>query len=75
MYFAFLTGSELLLVLVAVIVLFGATRLPQLGQSLGQGIRNFREAVGGKDKQNSLQEGQSKQAQEPSEKTKATVEK
>lgn len=50
-YFAFLTGSELLLVLLAVVILFGATRLPQLGQSLGEGIKNFRDAVGNKDKE------------------------
>ena len=33
---------ELLIILVIVVVIFGATRLPQIGQGLGEGIRNFR---------------------------------
>ncbi len=35
---------ELLIILVIVVVIFGATRLPQLGKGLGEGIRNFRSA-------------------------------
>jgi sec-independent protein translocase protein TatA len=35
-------GSELLIILLIVIVLFGANRLPQLGGALGKGIQNFR---------------------------------
>ena len=35
---------ELLVILVIVVVIFGATRLPQLGKGLGEGIRNFRVA-------------------------------
>lgn len=34
--------SEILLILAALLLLFGATRLPQLGSSLGQAIRNFK---------------------------------
>ncbi len=37
--------SELLIILVIVIVIFGATRLPQIGQGLGEGIKNFRSAL------------------------------
>ncbi len=33
---------ELIIILVIVIVIFGATRLPQIGEGLGKGIRNFR---------------------------------
>ena len=40
---------ELLLILVIVVVIFGAGRLPQLGRGLGEGISNFREGVRGKD--------------------------
>lgn len=36
---------ELLVVLLLVIVLFGATKLPQLGRGLGEGIRNFRKGM------------------------------
>lgn len=61
MFFAFLQGSELLLVFLAIVILFGATRIPQLGDALGKGIRNFRTAIsGGDDKDKAqLQEGQS----------------
>jgi sec-independent protein translocase protein TatA len=33
--------SELLIILVIVLVLFGVKRIPQLGTSLGEGIKNF----------------------------------
>lgn len=36
---------ELLIILVIVVVIFGATRLPQIGRGLGEGIRNFRSAT------------------------------
>ena len=38
---------ELFIVLLIVIVLFGAKRLPQLGSSLGQGIRGFKRGLEG----------------------------
>ncbi|HYM60394.1 MAG TPA: twin-arginine translocase TatA/TatE family subunit [Thermoanaerobaculia bacterium] len=42
---------ELLLILIIVIVVFGAGRLPQLGRGLGEGIANFRDSFSkGKDK-------------------------
>ncbi|HEY2934084.1 MAG TPA: twin-arginine translocase TatA/TatE family subunit [Acidobacteriota bacterium] len=37
--------SELIIILVIVIVVFGATRLPQLGKGLGEGIRNFKDSL------------------------------
>ncbi len=40
---------ELLLILIIVVVVFGASRLPQLGRGLGEGISNFREGLKGKD--------------------------
>jgi sec-independent protein translocase protein TatA len=36
---------ELLVVLAIVVIIFGATRLPQLGKGLGEGIRNFRKGM------------------------------
>jgi len=36
---------ELLIILVIVVVIFGATRLPQIGDGLGKGIKNFRGAL------------------------------
>lgn len=36
---------ELLVILVIVIVLFGATRLPQIGSGIGQAIKNFKKGI------------------------------
>jgi sec-independent protein translocase protein TatA len=36
---------ELLIIVVAVALLFGANRLPQMARSLGEGIREFRNAL------------------------------
>lgn len=36
---------ELLIILVIIIVIFGASRLPQIGEGVGKGIKNFRSAV------------------------------
>ena len=41
---------ELLVILLIVIVIFGATKLPQLGKGLGEGISNFRDGLKGKEK-------------------------
>ena len=41
---------ELLIILLIVIVIFGARRLPELGKSLGQGIKNFRKSMSGEEK-------------------------
>ena len=40
-----LGATELLIVLVIVIVIFGASRLPQIGRGVGEGIQNFRRAL------------------------------
>jgi sec-independent protein translocase protein TatA len=39
--------GELMLVLVIVVVVFGAQKLPQLGDGLGKAIKNFKRAVNG----------------------------
>jgi sec-independent protein translocase protein TatA len=38
---------ELAIVLIIALVVFGPKRLPELGRSLGKGIREFRGSVGG----------------------------
>ena len=40
---------ELLLILAIVVVIFGASKLPQLGRGLGEGISNFRDGLKAKD--------------------------
>jgi sec-independent protein translocase protein TatA len=42
-----LKWTEILLILFALMLLFGTTRLPQLGQSLGSAIRNFKKGFAG----------------------------
>jgi sec-independent protein translocase protein TatA len=36
---------ELLIILVIIILIFGANRLPEIGRGIGKGIRNFKEAT------------------------------
>lgn len=36
---------ELLLILLAIVLLFGSTKLPQLGKGMGEAIRSFRKAL------------------------------
>ena len=38
-------GSEWLVILIIVMIVFGAGKLPELGAGIGKGIRNFKEAV------------------------------
>lgn len=42
--FGSLGVPELLIILVIVILIFGASRLPELGKGIGKGIRNFKDA-------------------------------
>jgi sec-independent protein translocase protein TatA len=42
---------EIAVVLIIVLIIFGPKRLPELGQSMGRGIREFRNSISGdKDK-------------------------
>ncbi len=46
----FRPGPEwLIILLVVVLLIFGAKRLPEIGSSLGRGIRTFKSAVTGED--------------------------
>ncbi|HET7744030.1 MAG TPA: twin-arginine translocase TatA/TatE family subunit [Gaiellaceae bacterium] len=40
---------EMLIILLAVLLIFGPKRLPEMGRSLGRGLRQFRESVSGID--------------------------
>jgi sec-independent protein translocase protein TatA len=42
--------GELIVILLIVVVIFGASRLPQLGRGLGEGISNFRDGLKSKEK-------------------------
>lgn len=41
---------ELIIILVIVLIVFGAKRLPDIGAGIGQGIRNFKDATSKVDK-------------------------
>jgi sec-independent protein translocase protein TatA len=69
---------EIAVVLIIVLIIFGPKRLPELGQSMGRGIREFKNSISGdKDKESSdeqrpeletsqqVQTSQSQQPQEP----------
>jgi sec-independent protein translocase protein TatA len=36
---------ELIVILVIILIIFGAGKLPQIGEGLGKGIRNFKKAT------------------------------
>ena len=45
LFFPSIGGPELLLVVLVIFLLFGATRLPQLAKALGQSKKAFREGI------------------------------
>ena len=40
---------ELVVILVIVMIIFGANKLPQIGSGLANGIRNFKKGIDGKE--------------------------
>jgi sec-independent protein translocase protein TatA len=63
---------EIVIVLVIVLVIFGPKRLPDLGRSLGRGMREFKDSVTGKDKEREELEA-AEEAAEKSEPTASTA--
>ena len=53
--------TELIIVLVIVLVIFGPKRLPGLGRSLGSGMKEFRDSVTGKSGGDDLDEDDDRQ--------------
>ena len=43
--FGNLGGGEILLILLFILIFFGAKKIPELAQGLGKGIREFRKAA------------------------------
>jgi sec-independent protein translocase protein TatA len=56
---------EIVIVLIIVLVIFGPKRLPDLGRSLGRGMREFKDSVTGHDKDELPPGGDSGSAPEP----------
>jgi sec-independent protein translocase protein TatA len=45
---------ELIILVVILVLVFGSRKLPELGRSLGSGMREFKDSVTGKDEKKSL---------------------
>lgn len=48
---------ELIIIFLIIVVLFGASKLPQIGRGLGEGIRNFKRSMGNEDETRKVEEG------------------
>jgi sec-independent protein translocase protein TatA len=47
---------EIIVVLIIVLIVFGPKRLPEMGRSLGKGIREFKNSVTGNDEEDEARE-------------------
>jgi sec-independent protein translocase protein TatA len=61
--------TELIIILVIVVVLFGASRLPEIGRGVGEAIKNFKKSTAESpeidvNKQNKPEEGQGNKGNE-----------
>ena len=63
---------EIVIVLVIVLVIFGPKRLPDLGRSLGSGMREFKDSVTGKDDDKEIESADAKPEPVAAEKSEAT---
>ena len=46
-------ASELILILIIALILFGPGKLPEIGKALGRGVRDFKDALNGIDEDKS----------------------
>jgi sec-independent protein translocase protein TatA len=56
---------EIIIVLLILLVIFGPRRIPELGRSVGQGMRNFKESVTGRDRGDEGREIEARRASTP----------
>ena len=63
---------EIAIILVIVLIIFGPKRLPDLGRSLGSGMRQFKDSVTGKDDDQELPPADEKPEPVRAEKSEAT---
>jgi sec-independent protein translocase protein TatA len=54
--FGSLGFTEILLILFIVVLIFGTSRIPELGKGLGEGIKNFKKAVKGEEEKKPAKE-------------------
>ncbi len=43
--FSIPSGSELIIILIGIVLLFGASKLPKLGGAIGESIKNFKKGI------------------------------
>ncbi|MEJ2032916.1 MAG: twin-arginine translocase TatA/TatE family subunit [Deltaproteobacteria bacterium] len=53
---------ELIVILVIVVIIFGAGKLPEIGAGLGKGIKNFKKATREEDEARKIEEEKKDQA-------------
>ncbi len=58
-----LGSTELIIILVAILIIFGPSNLPKLADAMGKAIRNFKKSASGDDEENGT-----KAAEKPAEK-------
>lgn len=58
---------ELAIVLVIALVIFGPKRLPDLGRSLGSGMREFKDSITGKNEDEPRRDGAERELAQPAE--------
>lgn len=47
---------ELIIILVIIVIIFGAGKLPEIGSGIGKGIRNFKDATKENDKPREIED-------------------
>jgi len=53
---------ELVIILVIIVIIFGAGKLPEIGSGIGKGIRNFKDATKKEDEAKNIEEDNSKES-------------
>jgi TatA/E family protein of Tat protein translocase len=57
-------GMELLIILVIILLFFGAKRVPELGRSLGKGVKELRQGAAGEDDEKEANRPRTKDGEE-----------
>lgn len=53
--FGFIAHWEILIIVLVIVLLFGGKKIPQLMKGLGQGMKEFKNATRGKEKEKELE--------------------
>ncbi len=53
--------KEILLILLIIVIIFGAKRLPELGRAMGEGIKNFKKSISSKEEKKETEKPEEKE--------------